>query len=337
MEILENYSLEKLNTFGIKVNAKFFCVLEKEQDIEGLFIKKEFKENKKLFLGGGSNILFTHDFDGIVILNKIKGIEKIKEDNENVWIKIGGGENWHEFVLFTILNNYSGVENLSLIPGTVGATPIQNIGAYGLEIKDVLESLEAYEIENGTKKIFLNKDCDFGYRNSIFKNSLKDKFFISSVILKLNKIHKPNISYKILKNYLDDKKLEATLKNISDAVIEIRKSKLPDPKIIGNAGSFFKNVFVTEDESLRLKEINKDIPVFKDDYGILKIPAGFLIEQCGFKGKTFGNVGVYKDQALVLVNQGGATGDEIKDLVFMIIKEVKEKFGLILEPEVNII
>lgn len=337
MEILKNYNLKKFNTFGISVNAKYFTILENETDISYVFNTLEFKENKKLFLGGGSNILFTKDFDGIVILNKLQGIQILKEDEECVLLKVSSGENWHNTVLFAVAHDYWGIENLSLVPGTVGATPIQNIGAYGIEIKDTLDHLEAYEIQTAEKRIFLNEECDFGYRNSVFKNKLKDQFFISAVTLKLSKIPKPNVSYKILKNYLEEKNIPLSLKNISDAIIAIRQSKLPDPKIIGNAGSFFKNVFVDKNEMVRLKNTYKDMPIFEDEDGIFKIPAGWLIEQCGLRGKIVGNVGTHKDQALVVVNHGDATGQEIKDFAFFVIASVKDKFGLILEPEVNII
>lgn len=337
MEILKSYDLKKLNTFGISVQARYFTVLENEIDIPKVFDSKEFKENKKLFLGGGSNILFTTDFDGIVILNKLQGIEILKEDTEYVWLKVHSGENWHDTVLFAVAHEYWGIENLSLVPGTVGATPIQNIGAYGTEMKDVLDHLEAYEIETAEKKIFTNQECDFGYRNSVFKNKFKDKFFISAVILKLSKIPQPNISYKVLKNYLEEKKVPLSLKNISDAVVAIRQSKLPDPKVIGNAGSFFKNVFVDTNEVTRLRALYPDMPIFEDEDGSFKIPAGWLIEQCGLKGKIIGNVGTHKDQALVVVNHGNATGQEIKNFAFLVITSVQDKFGLTLEPEVNII
>ena len=336
MDIVRDYNLKDLNTFGIVAHAKYFVVLEHETDITALFATPEFKDNKRLFLGGGSNVLFTGDFDGIVILNKLKGVEIIHDDGEQVSIKIMGGEIWHDVVIFAVEHNLWGIENLSLIPGTAGATPIQNIGAYGVELKDTLESAEGYDVETGVKKIFSREECKLGYRDSIFKNDLKGKYFITSLTLTLNKIPQPNISYKILQNYLQEHNIEENLKNISDAVSAIRKSKLPDPKEIGNAGSFFKNTFVDAETLKKLQLQYPDISYFEED-GIIKIPSGWLIEQCGFKGMRFGTVGVHAKQALVLVNHGGATGGEVRDLAYKIIDTVKEKFGLTLEPEVNII
>ena len=359
MKMIKNYDLTELNTFGIPARAKFFVELNNELDLEELFISPEFKNNKKLFLGGGSNILFTKDFDGIVVLNKLKGIEILEEDSESVLIKSMGGEVWHDLVLFAVDREYWGIENLSLVPGTVGAAPMQNIGAYGVEIKDVLENVEAYEIENGEKRVFSNKECEFRYRESIFKNKLKGKYFISAVILKLSKKPKPNLSYKILLEYLEKparttgvvqsggNKIEIrNVKDISNAVIEIRKSKLPDPKVLGNAGSFFKNVFVEKDKLEELKQSYPDMPSFEEpsfakasagEDGMVKIPAGWLIEQCGWKGKKIGNVGVHEKQALILVNYGGATGEEIKNLSDQIISSVFSKFNITLAREVNLI
>ncbi len=336
MEIKQNYNLIKLNTFGISVNAKFFVELNSEKDLAELFSLPEFKDNKKIFLGGGSNVLFTKDFDGIVVLNKLKGMEITKEDAENVLIKAMGGELWHDLVIYAVNKGYWGIENLSLIPGTVGAAPMQNIGAYGAELKDTLFNVEAFEIETGEKKTFTKEECELDYRDSIFKNKAKGKYFISAVTLKLSIMPKPNISYKILSEYLEKTRRTATLKNISDAVAEIRKSKLPDPKIIGNAGSFFKNVFIGE---TKLRELQKNYPniLHFEEEGIIKIPAGWLIEQCEWKGKRVGNVGVHDKQALVLINYGGATGAEIIELANKIITSVKEKFGLELMPEVNIV
>ena len=336
MEIVKDYNLRDLNTFGITARAKFFAVLENEADIPVLFSSPEFKNSERLFLGGGSNILFTKDFDGIVVLNKILGIEKVEENAEHVWLKVMGGVIWHDVVLFAVEHNYWGIENLSLIPGTVGATPVQNIGAYGTEIKDTIEKVEAYDITTGTKKIFSAPECEFGYRNSVFKNKLKGKYFISAVTMRLSKIPHPNISYKILKNYLTENKIEENLKNISDAVSAIRRAKLPDPKVVGNAGSFFKNVFVEKEKAKKLLEAYPTIPLFEDENAI-KVPAGWLIEHCDLKGKRFGTVGIHPMQALVLVNYGGATGAEVQNLANTVIDTVEEKFGLTLEPEVNIV
>ena len=356
MKIHKNYNLSKLNTFGISVNAKFFVEIHNETEVKELFSKKEFKSNKKLFLGGGSNVLFTKDFDGLVILNKLKGIEILEENSKTVKIRAMGGEIWHDLVIFAVKHDYWGIENLALIPGTVGAAPMQNIGAYGAELKETLFKVETFEIETGEKKIFSKEECKLGYRDSIFKNELKDKYFIMAVTLKLSKIPKPNLSYKILQEYLEKlarqsvggNKIEVkNSKDISDAISEIRRSKLPDPKIIGNAGSFFKNVFVSKDRFEELKKIHGEIPHFDDETspqpsplrrgGNIKIPAGWLIEQCGWKGKRMGNVGVHEKQALVLVNYGGATGKEMLTLANKIIDGVKDKFDLELLPEVNLI
>ncbi len=344
MKIEQNHNLSKLNTFGITAKAKFFVEVKNEEDLKDLFNSVEFKNNEKLFLGGGSNILFTKDFDGIVILNKLKGIEILRENNEEVLLKAMGGELWNDFVNFAVINNYWGVENLSLIPGSVGATPVQNIGAYGVEVKDIIENVEAYDINTGEKSIFNNKECEFGYRDSVFKNKLKGKYFISAVIFKLSKIPNLNIEYKVLKDYLEKNKIKVkSSKDISNAVAEIRKSKLPDPRILSNAGSFFKNVYVDNKKLEKLKEKYPDISFFEED-GRIKIPAGWLIEQCGprqggasWKGYRQGNVGVHDKQALVLVNYDGATGKEILDLANQIINSVFEKFGVRLVSEVNIV
>jgi UDP-N-acetylmuramate dehydrogenase len=337
MQIIKDYDLTKLNTFGISIKAKFFVELKNESDLTELSNSFEFKNNKKLFLGGGSNVLFTKDFNGIVILNRLKGIEIVKEDEQSVVIKCMGGEIWHDLVIFAVEKGYWGIENLSFIPGTVGAGPVQNIGAYGVEIKDVLESVEAYDIEKGEKKVFKKDECDFAYRSSIFKTSMKDKYFIISVTLKLSKIPKLNTSYKVLKEYLENNKIIVqTSKDISNAVTAIRESKLPDPKEIGNAGSFFKNIYIDQEKFEELLKEHADIPFF-EEAGIRKIPSAWLIEKCGWKGKKVGNVGVHEKQALVLVNYGGAKGQEIKDLSEQIMASVLSKFGLILEREVNLI
>ena len=337
MEIKQDYNLSKLNTFGVDVSAKFFAALEKEKDIAELFQLPEFRENKKIFLGGGSNVLFTKDFEGIVVLNKLKGMEIVEEDQETATVRSMGGEIWHNMVIFAVSRGLWGIENLSLIPGTAGAAPLQNIGAYGAELKNTLLNVEAYEIETGEKKIFQKEECELGYRDSIFKNKVKGKYFISAVTLRLSKRENKNLSYRILTDYLEQNKIKVNgPKDISDAVAAIRMSKLPDPKVIGNAGSFFKNVFVPEAQFKKLLEAYPDMPHFEED-GIIKIPSGWLIEKCGWKGFREGEVGVHSRQALVLVNHGKATGADLIDLAHKIIASVKEKFGLELSPEVNIV
>ncbi len=338
MDIKNNFSLKQFNTFGVDVKAKFLTFLEKEVDIKEVFDSEEFKNNPHIFLGEGSNVLFVNDFEGIVVVNKLKGIEILREDEENVWLKIASGESWHDIVLFTVEKKYWGIENMALIPGTVGAAPIQNIGAYGMEIKDVIEDVFTFNIETSEKKIFSKDECKFGYRESVFKNELKDKYFISEIVMKLSKNPKPNVSYKVLRDHIDKNSIDASdIKKISDAVIAIRQSKLPDPKILGSAGSFFKNVFIEKDVLKKLIEKYPDMPNFEEGDGTYKIPAGWLIEMCDWKGKIVGRAGVYEKQALVVVNHGGATGMEIKILVDDIIDSVQQKFGLTLVPEVNII
>ena len=337
MNILENYDLSKLNTFGIKAKASFFIEINTEDDVAELFSLDLFKKKEKLFLGGGSNVLFTKDFDGIVVINKLKGIEIIGEDENTVLVKSMGGEAWNDLVSFSVDKGYWGIENLALIPGSVGATPVQNIGAYGAEIKETLVSVEAYEIETGKKKIFSNEECKFGYRDSVFKNELKGKYFISAMILKLNKKENLNSNYKALQDYLKKNNLQIkNSKDVSNAISEIRKTKLPDPKDLGSAGSFFKNVYVDKNKFKELKEKYLDMPSFTEGE-MIKIPAGWLVEACGWKGKKVGNVGVYDKQALVLVNLGGATGQEIKNLSDEIIDSVYKKFGVKITPEVNLI
>lgn len=337
MKILKNYDLTPLNTFGVRAHAGFFVEIKNETELKALFSSLEFKNNDKLFLGGGSNVLFIKDFNGIVILNKLKGIEIIEENSERVLLKIMGGEVWHDLVSFAVGHGYWGIENLSLIPGTVGAAPMQNIGAYGAELKSVLENVETLEINTGVKRIFTREECELGYRDSVFKNKLKGKYFIFSVTLKLNKTPMPNISYKILSEYINKNKVETkNPKDISEAVANIRRSKLPDPAVIGNAGSFFKNIFLEKEEMEKLLVNYPSMPFFEEG-GVVKVPAGWLIEQCGWKGKRLGNVGVHGRQALVLVNHGGATGEEVKNLAEQVITSVYSKFGLKLVPEVNFI
>ncbi len=337
MKILENFDLTKFNTFGIKTNAKYFVEISKEEELLELISNPIFQNNPRLFLGGGSNILFTKDFDGLVILNKLTGIEILKEDEDDVYVKAYGGEIWHDLVLFTVNKGYFGLENLSLIPGSVGASPVQNIGAYGSELKDSFFSLTALDIETGEFRDFSKDECEFGYRDSVFKNKYKNRFFIVSVIFKLSKKQSLNTDYRVLKNYINENKIEVrNSKDISDIVATIRRSKLPDPKVLGNAGSFFKNTYISKDKLEELQKSYPEIPYFLEEDKI-KIPTAWLIETCGFKGKSFGNVGIHEKQALILVNHGGGEGAEIKDLALNIAKNVYDKFGIEIIPEVNIL
>jgi UDP-N-acetylmuramate dehydrogenase len=340
LQVKEDISLKKYNTFGIDVYAKYFTEFNSVSQIEEIFEfkKKQTQNTKLLTLGGGSNILFTQNFDGLVLKNEIKGIEVFKEDEEFVYVKAGAGENWHQFVLYCIENDFCGVENLSLIPGNVGASPMQNIGAYGVEIKDVFYSLDAYHIED--KKIvgFNIADCAFGYRESVFKNKYRNHFIITNVTYKLKKQPTFNTSYGAIEQELEKMGVkELSIKAISDAVINIRSSKLPNPNEIGNAGSFFKNPEVSSHRFDELTQMFPNIVGYDLSNGYVKVAAGWLIEQCGWKGFRNGDVGCHSKQALVLVNYGNAKGKDIFDLSTQIIASVKEKFGVELEREVNII
>lgn len=331
-------SLKQHNTFGIDVSAREFVEINSETSFLELASAKGFRDRQKLVLGGGSNILFTKNYDGLVIKNSLRGIEVVKEDTYHTWVKAGAGEPWHPFVLYCVERNLSGIENLSLIPGLVGAAPMQNIGAYGVEIKDTIESVEAIQIATGSKETFSNKDCAFGYRESIFKHELKNQFLITAVTLRLNKIFKPRINYGDIKRTLEEMRVrEITIKSVSDAVIQIRSTKLPDTKVIGNAGSFFKNPVIPRKHYQKLIAKYPLMPNYPQQEGMVKIPAGWLIEQCGWKGKVVGQTGAHKSQALVLVNYGQATGNEILQLALQIQKSVVEKFDIELLPEVNVV
>lgn len=338
MIITENYSLKKHNSFGIDVIAKYYIELSTVKEFQELWSTEYFKKFPRLILGGGSNILFTQNFNGCVIKNNIKGIELVGEDNEYYFVKAGAGECWHEFVLYCVDHNYAGVENLSLIPGNVGASPMQNIGAYGVELKDTFYELEALDINSFEIKKFSNEACKFGYRESIFKNEAKDKYIIVSVTFRLAKVPKFNTSYGAIEKELQAMGVkDISIKAISEAVCSIRRSKLPDPAKIGNAGSFFKNPTVANAQYEQLRGKFPQIVGYKNSETETKLAAGWLIEQCGWKGKTIGNAGVHKNQALVIVNYGSATGNEILDLSKEIVQSVKEKFGIELQREVNIV
>ncbi|MGG9972796.1 UDP-N-acetylmuramate dehydrogenase [Ferruginibacter sp. SUN002] len=340
--IEQHISLKNYNTFGIGAMAQYFSVFNTVDELSELLEFKQLPASSLqpsiLILGGGSNILFTKNFEGLVLKNNIQGIEKVGEDDNSVYIKAGAGVNWHQFVLYCIENNFSGIENLSLIPGNVGASPMQNIGAYGVEIKDVFHELEAFHLTE--KKIikFNLSECAFGYRESVFKRKFKGQFVILSVTYKLNKVPVFNTSYGAIEQELEKMGVkELSIKAISEAVIHIRSSKLPDPKEIGNAGSFFKNPEISNDQYSILNIQYPNIVGYSLPNGKTKLAAGWLIEQCGWKGYRKGDAGCHAKQALVLVNYGTASGNEIYDLSEAIILSVKEKFGVTLEREVNII
>ena len=336
MDFQTKVSLKNYNTFGIDVTADFVAVVSSENDYRELLKTDVYLENKHLILGGGSNVLLIDDFEGLVVRNEIKGIEISKETNDHVWITVGSGEIWHELVLYCLKNDWGGIENLSLIPGTLGAAPMQNIGAYGVELKEVFDHLTAIDAKTGEKRIFRKEDCKFGYRESVFKNKYKDQYFISAVTLQLTKQnHRLNTSYGAIIEQLNGS--EPTIQSISDAVIQIRRSKLPDPREIGNSGSFFKNPEIDKIDFEGLKAEFPNIPGYDLGNNRVKVPAGWLIEQAGWKGKKTGNVGVHEKQALVLVNYGEGKGKEIKELALAIQDSISDKFGVILQPEVNFI
>lgn len=338
MTVQTNVSLKPYNTFGIAANAKYFVEVSSVEQLQAILQHPDYQNIERLILGGGSNLLLTRDFDGIVIKIAIKGIEKYKEDEQHIWLKVGAGEVWHNLVLYCVNNDYAGIENLSLIPGTVGAAPMQNIGAYGIEIKEVFESLEAIEIKTGKSRIFTRDECQFGYRESIFKHAIKGEYVIVNVSFRLNKTPVYHIEYGAIKDTLAEMGInEISIKAISDAVISIRQSKLPNPAEIGNAGSFFKNPEIPKAQFDLLKERFPAIPSYPIDEKTVKVPAGWLIEQAGWKGQRFGDIGVHAKQALVLVNFGGGKGNEIKELSQKIQDSIREKFGIQLSAEVNFI
>lgn len=338
MRLQKNISLKPYNTFGIDVKSSFFLEWNSIADVQEYAQDESLKSHKRLILGGGSNMLLTKDFNGLAIRNNILGRDIISENEEEVIVKIGGGEVWHEIVLWTISQGWNGMENMSLIPGSVGAAPIQNIGAYGKELKDLFVELEAIHLSDGMKRTFDLEDCHFGYRNSVFKNELKGAYLITSVTLRLSKKPEFNISYGTIQQELDKMGVsELSAKSISDAVISIRQSKLPDPKELGNSGSFFKNPIILESFYEEVKFEYPGLPSYPAGDNMVKVPAGWLIDQAGWKGKRVGNCGVHNKQALVLVNYGGATGQEIFQLSEDIIADVIQKYGIELEREVNVI
>ncbi|MEX1238522.1 MAG: UDP-N-acetylmuramate dehydrogenase [Cyclobacteriaceae bacterium] len=339
MTVSENVDLFPFNTFGIHAKARHLVTVNTAQEAREIFKSDLFSKVPWLILGGGSNILLTKDFDGLVIKNEIRGITTVAEDERTLVLKVGSGENWHSLVMHCVDRNLGGIENLSLIPGTVGAAPMQNIGAYGVEIREVIQEVEAVEIETGAIRKFSREECAFGYRESVFKQHLKDKYFISSITLSLTKKdHRFNVSYGALKEVLEEKKVkDLSIRAISDAVIGIRKKKLPDPLLIGNAGSFFKNPSVDQRTFDAIQKKYPDVPSFRGEKNLVKIPAAWLIEQCGWKGKTIDNIGVHKHQALVLVNYGNGDGKKIWQLAMSIRSGIMEKFSIELQPEVNVI
>lgn len=334
--IEKNVSLKPYNTFGLNAEAKLMARVNSIASLQEVLLDNSLRNEERFVLGGGSNILLTKNIDALVIKNQISGIELIKETEDSFFIKSGAGVVWHELVLHCIENGYAGIENLSLIPGNVGAAPMQNIGAYGVELKNVFHSLEAVEMATGNVETFTANDCEFGYRESVFKRKLKNQFVISTVTLKLNKKTNFNTSYGAIEEELERLGISTpTIKSVSQAVINIRQSKLPNPKELGNSGSFFKNPVVPTAMFEELKVKHPNIPGYPAGENT-KLAAGWLIEQCGWKGKVVGNTGSHAKQALVLVNYGNATGVEIFNLSEQIMKSVYDTFGVQLEREVNV-
>jgi len=330
------YSLKPYNTFGIDVKTNEFVSVCSVKELKNTLQKYQ---NKEIFvLGGGSNMLLTKNIEKPVVQINIKGIEIVSQDENYVFVEAMAGENWHEFVIWTLENNFGGIENLSLIPGNIGAAPIQNIGAYGVELKDVFHSCNALNIKTLETKTFTKEECDFGYRESVFKKQEKGKYIIISIQLRLTKNnHKISISYGAIQSELDKKNIQnPTISDVSQAVITIRKSKLPDPKELGNSGSFFKNPIISKEIFEKIQKEYPQMPFYSVSENHVKIPAAWLIEQVGFKGKRFGDAGVHQKQALVLVNYGNASGTEIYDLAKNIQQSVFKKFGIVIETEVNI-
>lgn len=338
MQIQSNFSLRNFNTFGLESTASFFAEVSSVEELKAILLDPIWQQTPKFILGGGSNVLFTRNVDALVIHPAIKGIDKVKEDEDHIWLKVGAGENWHGFVMHCVELNYGGVENLSLIPGTVGAAPMQNIGAYGVEIKDVVESVETISIDTGKIRVFSNEECAFGYRESVFKKALKNQFVVTGVTFVLNKKPVINVGYGDVRRTLAEMNVsDPTIADVSQAIITIRRSKLPDPAQIGNAGSFFKNPEIPLEQYDNLKKAFPEIPGYPVSEAMVKVPAGWLIEQAGWKGYRQGAIGVHQKQALVLVNYGGGNGNEIRALATTIQDSVELKYGIRLSPEVNFV
>lgn len=336
--IENNVSLKPYNTFGLKANAKFFYRIPEISFLESLWKTNLLAQSSPLILGGGSNMLLAADYPGLVIKNELHGKEIVKEDSVNVWLRIAGGENWHETVLWAVDNGWGGIENLSLIPGCVGAAPIQNIGAYGVELEQVLEQVYVFDLESGKNGQISHAECEFGYRDSIFKSKVKGRYFVSGILIKLSKVPVLNISYGDISGTLQNRGItNPSVKDVSDAVIQIRRSKLPDPAEIGNCGSFFKNPVLENSVFERIKLQNQEVKSFPASEGFQKISAAWLIENAGWKGFRRGDAGVHEKQALVIVNYGNASGAELFQLAKEVQTSVLHKYGVLLEMEVNVI
>ena len=336
MRIEQNYSLLKHNTFGLDVKTRYFVEYQTEADLQKLLHDEFFFSQRFWYIGQGSNLLFLGDFDGIIVHSAIQGITKIKEDEQSVWLKVGAGNEWDSFVACCVENGWGGIENLSLIPGEVGASAVQNIGAYGAEVSERIEEVHAYSLETGEKQIFSKEDCEYSYRNSFFKKQEnKGKYYVVHVIYKLSKHPEFHLNYGNIREFIAEKPV--SLQTVREALIAIRKSKLPDPQKTGNAGSFFVNPYFSMEHFLQIKKQYPNIPHYPINEEKVKVPAAWLIEQCGLKGKTLGGAAVHEKHALVIINRNGATGQEIASLAEEICQAVKEKFDVELQPEVNYI
>ena len=340
LNIQSHVSLKPYNTFGIEANARYWVEISNEEDLQTVLQLADYIDKPKLILGGGSNVLLCHDFNGLVVKVAIQGIDLARDDETHVYVTAGAGVNWHELVVFCVERGYAGIENLSLIPGTVGAAPMQNIGAYGVELEQVFESLTAIHMLTGEKRTFTRADCAFGYRESVFKRELKDQYIITSVTFKLDKHPTFHTRYGAIQETLTDMGVSdenLSIKAISQAVIRIRRSKLPDPTQIGNAGSFFKNPEIPKVQFDMLKTQYSELPGYPAGDETVKVPAGWLIEQAGWKGYRSGDAGIHTKQALVLVNYGNATGNELIALAKQVQVSVLDKFGITISPEVNVV
>lgn len=337
MKDLQNYNLSGHNTFGIDVTCQRYLEFASIDELRMLLSRYDISNNRFFVIGGGSNLLFLKDFDGYILHSDIRGFELLEEDEEDiVKLRCGSGETWDDVVARCVDNGWYGAENLSLIPGEVGASAVQNIGAYGVEVKDLICEVEAVDLSDGSLVTFSNEECEYEYRNSVFKHKFKNRFVITHVTYRLSKSFAPKLEYGNIKQALGDKVNNLTALDLRDAIIKIRESKLPDPKVLGNAGSFFKNPVVDQQKYEQLSRLYPVMPHYKVDSGV-KIPAGWLIEQCGWKGKTLGRVGVHANQALILINLGGGTGGDVLSLCNRICEDVYAGFGIRIEPEVNII
>ncbi|WP_245830819.1 UDP-N-acetylmuramate dehydrogenase [Marivirga sericea] len=337
---MNSKDLKAYNTFGFDVKADLFIEIKSVSEFQELMSTSEWKNNRHLILGGGSNVLLTNDFHGLVVVNRIEGIEVVEETDKIVTVKCGGGESWHQFVLHTLKQKWGGLENLSLIPGTVGAAPMQNIGAYGVEIKDSFHSLEAINLNTGKLEVFFAEHCQFAYRESVFKHKLKGQYLIATVSFQLDKpkFHQLKLDYGVIEDVMAEKNIEnPSIQDVSDAIIKIRQSKLPDPAEIGNSGSFFKNPIIDAAQFKKLQNEFPEIPSYDLGNGQVKLAAAWLIEKAGWKGYQENGVGVHQKQALVLVNYGEGEGKEVLNLAKKIQDSIQSKFGVELSPEVNFI